>query len=102
MRLSRELRKTDIRVSLVKSGIATTELFKIASFRSYSPARGMYGPGVKPEILANRVWALIVKPQRIIYVPHFMAVVSWMEQYAGRLVDFLRERILPARLKPAR
>jgi nucleoside-diphosphate-sugar epimerase/short-subunit dehydrogenase involved in D-alanine esterification of teichoic acids len=96
-RLGALLRGTRVRVSLVKAGISTTELFRLAPLRTLLGRRSTHGLEVRPEALANRIWSLIIRPQRIIYVPGLMAVFSWMEKYAGWLVELIRDRMLPAR-----
>jgi NADP-dependent 3-hydroxy acid dehydrogenase YdfG len=100
-RLGGELRGTRVRVSLVKAGISTTELFRLAPLRNLLGRRSTHGLEVRPEVLANRIWSLVIRPQRIIYVPGLMALFSWMEKYAGWLVELIRDRLLPARANPA-
>jgi len=98
-RLARENRGTGVRVSLVKVGISTTELFRIRRLLSIVTRQRRYGVEVRPEALANRVWTLLIRPQQVAYVPQLMAVFSWIESYAGWIVDLIRERLEP---KPAR
>lgn len=96
-RLDRQLGATRVRVSLLKAGISTTELFRLAPIRSLLGRRPMKGIEVRPEELANRLWSLVIRPQRVIYVPALMALFSWLERYAGWLMERIRERLVPAR-----
>jgi UDP-glucose 4-epimerase len=96
---ARELRHTSLRVSLVKVGISTTELFWIrrllAVVRSRPFRRNRYGVELRPEDLANRIWTLLIQPQSVVYVPRVMAVFSWLDSYAGWLITLIREHLLP-------
>jgi NADP-dependent 3-hydroxy acid dehydrogenase YdfG len=100
-RLGRQLRGTRVRVSRVKAGIPTTELFRLAPLRTLLGGRSTHGLEVRPEVLANRIWSLVIRPQRIIYVPGLMALFSWMEKHAGWLVELIRDRLLAPRWNPA-
>jgi len=102
--LDRELRQFagrqhTIRVSLVKAGISTTELLRISRLLNVIRRRGAYGMEVRPETLANRIWLLIVRPEPVIYIPRVVRLFSWMETYAGWIVELIRRRLEPARVK---
>jgi UDP-glucose 4-epimerase len=96
--LNRELIGSPVRVSLVKTGIPTTELLSISRLLSVFSRRRGYGLQVRPEVLANKIWVLIIKPQAVIYIPHFIRLFSWLETYAGWLVELMRRRFAPARV----
>jgi UDP-glucose 4-epimerase len=98
-RLGKELQRTNVRVSLVKAGIPTTELLKISRLLSVFRRRRSQVLQVRPEALANRVWTLLIKPEPVIYVPNFMRLFSWLEKYAGWFLQLLADRLLPARVK---
>jgi NADP-dependent 3-hydroxy acid dehydrogenase YdfG len=101
--LNRELRRSPVRVSLVKSGIATTDLLKISRVLAvFSRRDRTYGVEVRPEVLANRIWLLLVRPEPVIYIPRFVRLFAWMETYAGWLVEFIRTRLSPVRVKTGR
>jgi len=98
--LNRELRPSPVRVSLVKAGIATTDLLKLSRVLAvFNRRRRTYGVEVRPEVLANRIWLLLVRPEPVIYIPRFMRLFAWMETYAGWLVEFIRTRLSPVRVK---
>jgi UDP-glucose 4-epimerase len=97
--IARELRRSPVRVALVKVGISTTELFRIrrllAAVSGRRFARGRHGVEVRPEVVAQRVWALVIRPQSVAYVPRLMALFSWIESYAGWLVALIRIQLGP-------
>jgi len=88
--LGRELRGTLVRVSLVKAGIATTDLLRISRLILLFSRRKGYGVEVRPEALANRIWMLLIRPEPVIYIPRRIRVFAWMDSYAGWLVDLIR------------
>jgi len=98
--LNRELSLTPVRVSLVKAGIATTDLLKISRLLAvFNRHHRSYGVEVRPEVLANRIWLLLVRPETVIYIPRFVRLFAWMETYAGWLVEFIRTRLSPVQVK---
>jgi UDP-glucose 4-epimerase len=98
--LNRELRLSPVRVSLVKAGIATTDLLKISRLlRVFSRRNRSYGIELRPDVLANRIWLLLVRPEPVIYIPRFVRLFAWMDSYAGWLVEFILTRLSPVRLK---
>jgi short-subunit dehydrogenase len=98
--LNRELRRSPVRVSLVKTGIATTDLLKISRFLAVFGRRDRtYGVEVRPEVLANRIWLLLVRPESVIYIPRIVRLFAWMETSAGWLLELIRTRLSPVRVK---
>ncbi len=92
--LYRELHGTNVHVSVVRSGAVATEFYDKAAAQ---PA-GMRIPaerfGVKPEVVANRIWNLLGKPARIAYVPRLLVFVLWVELFFGWLIDLLGPLLL--------
>jgi NADP-dependent 3-hydroxy acid dehydrogenase YdfG len=98
--LNRELRLSPIKVSLVRAGIATTDLLRISRIlRVFSRRNRSYGIELRPEVLANRIWVLLIRPEPVIYIPRFVRIFTWMETYAGWLVELVRNRLSPVRVK---
>lgn len=94
--LYRELRGTKVHVSVVNSGaVADTEFYQSASALPGAGRMPAERFGVKPEVVADRIWGLLVKPRRAIYVPRFLGLVPLLEFYFGWLMD----RIGPVLLK---
>jgi UDP-glucose 4-epimerase len=98
--LNKGLRSSPVRVSLVQAGIATTDLAKISRLiRIFSRRNRSYGVELRPEVLANRIWLLLIRPEPVIYIPRFVRFFAWMDTYAGWLVEFIRTRLSPVRVK---
>jgi len=95
--LYREMRGTRVHLSVVRAGPVTTEFCETAVRRPgglHVPTERM---GVSPETIANRVWGLIQRPRRVIYVPAILRAVPWVETSFGWLID----RIGPLLLRRA-
>jgi hypothetical protein len=43
--------------------------------------------GVTSEKVAERVWSLIQRPRRLLYVPGYMRLVPWLELSFGWIID---------------
>jgi short-subunit dehydrogenase len=98
--LNKELRLSPVRVSLVRAGIATTDLLKISRLlRIFSRRKRSYGIELRPDVLANRIWLLLIRPEPVIYIPRFVRIFSWLDNYAGWLVEFIRTRLSLVRVK---
>jgi UDP-glucose 4-epimerase len=92
--LYRELRGTRVHISVVRAGAVATGFFDRASSQLAAlrmPARRF---GVKPEAVANRVWALLRRPARVAYVPRVLGFVPWVELCFGWLIDRLGPLLL--------
>jgi short-subunit dehydrogenase len=93
--LYRELRGTSVHVSVVRAGPVKTEFCETALQRE----NGMHVPtervGVTSEQVAQRIWTLIRRPRRVIYVPDWLRVVPWAELSFGWIID----RVGPLLLK---
>jgi hypothetical protein len=85
--LYRELRGTRVHVSVVRAGPVRTEFCETALQRE----NGMHVPtervGVTSEHVAQRIWTLIRRPRRVIYVPDWLRVVPWAELTFGWVID---------------
>lgn len=92
--LYRELKGTQLHISVVKAGPVLTEFCHIASKKP----GGFHLPteriGVTPEKVAERIWKLIQRPCRAIYIPSFLALTPWLEAYFGWLIDRLGPLLL--------
>ena len=93
--LYRELTGTRIHVSVVRAGPVKTEFGEAALAQEnggHVPTEKM---GVTAEKVAERIWALIRRPRRLIYVPDYLRVVPWLELSFGWIID----RVGPLLLK---
>jgi short-subunit dehydrogenase len=93
--LYRELTGTHVNVSVVRAGAVSTSFYDVASSGPSSPRIPVDWLAIRPEAVADRVWDLIRKPTRIIYVPRILRIVPWIELTLGWLMD----RIGPLLLK---
>jgi hypothetical protein len=92
--LYRELRGTNVHISVVRPGAVGTEFFKKASSQLAAlrmPARRL---SVQPEAVANQIWRLLKRPARVAYVPGLLRVVPWVELFLGWLIDRLGPLLL--------
>ena len=93
--LHRELTGTHVHVSVVRAGPVRTEFGEVA----LSKENGGHVPtehvGVTADYVAWRIWKLMLRPRRVIYVPDWMRVVPWAELAFGWIID----RVGPLLLK---
>lgn len=93
----RELSGTNVHISVVRSGAVETEFCSSAASRPGGLHIPTENHGVSSHTVAERVWHLLQHPQRVIYVPRYMALTPWLETYFGWLID----RIGPLLLRRA-
>jgi uncharacterized protein len=91
--LYRELRGTDVRVSVVHAGPVKTGFFAATARRS-----GRHVPGerfgVPPDRVAEAVAAVLRRPRRQIYVPRWMRATTTVETCAGWLLNRIPARLI--------
>ena len=96
--LYRELSGTRVHVSVVRAGPVKTEFGEAA----LQHKNGRHVPtekvGISAEAVANRIWGLIRRPRRVIYVPDSLRIVPWLELAFGWIID----RVGPLLLKKQR
>jgi short-subunit dehydrogenase len=97
--LYRELTGTNVKVSVVRAGAVATPFYDVASQSPSSPRIPVEWIAIQPETVANRVWDLIRKPSRIIYVPRILRIVPWIELTLGWLMDRVGPLLLRYQLK---
>jgi short-subunit dehydrogenase len=85
--LYRELTGTRVHVSVVRAGAVRTEFGEVA----LSQENGGHVPtehvGVTADYVAWRIWKLMLRPRRVIYVPGWLQVVPWAELAFGWIID---------------
>jgi short-subunit dehydrogenase len=99
--LHRELAGTRVHVSVVRAGPVKTEFGEAA----LQHENGLHVPtekiGVTSEKVAERVWALVRRPRRLVYIPFYLRLVPWLELSFGWIIDRLgplllkRQKTLP-------
>jgi short-subunit dehydrogenase len=97
--LCRELAGTNVKVSVVRAGAVATPFYDVASDSPSSPRIPVEWLAIQPETVADRVWELIRKPSRIIYVPRILRIVPWVELTLGWLMDRIGPLLLRYQLK---
>lgn len=85
----RELRGTNVYVSVVRSGAVSSEFFDHAARHSEGRRIPLERLSVSPEMVAGRIWELLNRPARTAYIPRILALVPWMELAFGRVIDRL-------------
>ncbi len=93
--LYRELGGTGVRVSALRPGpVKGTGFYETGAARAAGRRIPGERCGVTTEAIAEAVWALLLRPRRVRYVPAYLAVVPWIEASAGWLMDRLGPALL--------
>jgi short-subunit dehydrogenase len=85
--LHRELAGTRVHISVVRAGPVRTEFGEAALLHK----NGLHVPtekiGVTADKVAERIWTLIRRPRRLIYIPDYLRLVPWLELSLGWIID---------------
>jgi len=100
--LYRELKGTNVHVSVVRPGAVATEFYDVAANRTTGLRIPVEKFSVRPEAVAGRVWSLLRRPRRVAYVPWSLWFVPWVEPALGWLIDLLGPMLLRHQAKTAR
>ena len=92
--LVRETRGTNVHVSVVRAGPVLTEFGEAALCKPNSGHIPTEKVGVTADHVARRIWGLLLRPQRIIHVPRWLALTLWVELSFGWLEDLLGPLLL--------
>jgi uncharacterized protein len=93
--LYRELTGTLVHVSVVRAGAVRTEFGEVALSKENGGHVPTEHAGVSADFVAWRIWKLLLRPRRVIYVPGWLRVVPWAELTFGWIID----RVGPLLLK---
>jgi short-subunit dehydrogenase len=96
--LHRELRGSKVFASIVRPGPVSTSFFKSAKRRDGGRSIPAESLGISAQRVADRIWGLVTRPRRVVYIPWYLGVVPWIEAGFGWLMDLLGPRLL--RKKP--
>jgi short-subunit dehydrogenase len=96
--LYRELRGTNVHLSLLKPGPVTTEFFDVAARKSSGRRVPAERLGVRVSAIVDCIWSLLNRPRRVAYVPSLLSLVPWVEPSLGWLIDRLGPLLLRRRL----
>lgn len=95
--LYRELRGSNVHVSVVKPGAVATPFFDEAAAATDGwpiPAKEL---AIQPDTVARRILALIKRPRRVAFVPGILGFVPWVELLFGWLIDRIGPLLLRRR-----
>jgi short-subunit dehydrogenase len=93
--LFRELTGTRVHVSVVRAGPVRTEFGEAALAKENGGHIPTEHVGVTADHVAWRIWKLLLRPRRVIYVPDWLRVVPLTELAFGWIID----RVGPLLLK---
>ena len=92
--LHRELVGTRVHISVVRAGPVLTEFGEAALAQENGGHVPTEKVGVPAEKVAERIWNLIQRPRRMIYVPEYLRIVPWLELSFGWIIDRLGPLLL--------
>ena len=92
--IHRETRGTNVQVSVVRAGPVKTEFCESALERENGGHIPTERVGVTSEHVAWRIWKLLLRPRRVIYVPRWLRIVPWVELSFGWLEDLVGPLLL--------
>jgi hypothetical protein len=92
--LHRETVRSGVHSSVVRAGPVKTEFYQVAVRSRHSlqiPAERL---GTTAGHVASRIWDLLLRPRRVVYVPRWLRIVPWVELTFGWLEDLLGPALL--------
>jgi len=92
--LHRELKGSRVHVSVVRAGPVRTEFGEVALAKENGGHVPTEHVGVTADHVAWRIWRLMLRPRRVIYVPGWLLVVPWTELAFGWIIDRLGPLLL--------
>jgi short-subunit dehydrogenase len=85
--LYRELRGSNVHVSVVRPGPVTTEFFAAAASKPAGHPVPAEAFAIGVSAIADRIWSVLNRPRRVIYVPRLLSLAPWIELSFGWLID---------------
>jgi hypothetical protein len=92
--LYRELSGTHVHISVVRAGAVASEFFQQAAQRSNGLSIPVERFAVSAECVAERIWSVLQRPRRVVYVPRLLQVTPWLEMLFGWIIDRLGPLLL--------
>lgn len=96
--LCREMHGTRVHVSVVRAGPVKTEFCESALKRENGGHVPTDKVGVTSELVARRIWNLLLHPKRVVYVPRWLGIVPWAELSFGWLEDLIGPLLLKRKI----
>ncbi|MBN1411198.1 MAG: SDR family NAD(P)-dependent oxidoreductase [Spirochaetales bacterium] len=94
MALYREMRDTNIRVSVVKPGAVKTDFFTAAASKSHAQPMPVEHSGMTPGKVAGRVVSLIKRPRKSMVIPRVFSLLPLIDMLFGWLIDLIGPGLL--------
>jgi short-subunit dehydrogenase len=85
--LHRELTRTNVHVSVVRAGPVKTEFGESALNKENGGHVPTEHVGVSADAVAWRIWKLLLRPRRLVYIPDYLRLVPWLELSFGWIID---------------
>ena len=92
--LYRELVGTPLCASIVRAGPVASEFYQAAREQPGGRPVPAERFAIKPERVAQKVWQLVQRPRRVLYVPAILSISPWLELLFGRVIDRLGPLLL--------
>jgi len=92
--LYRELVGSRLCVSVVRAGPVSSEFYQRARERPGGLPVPAERFAVPAERVAHRIWSLLPRPRRAIYVPEILRLAPWLEILFGHIIDRLGPLLL--------
>lgn len=92
--LHRELTSTEVRCSVARLGPVATEFFQQAASRPAGRPVPAQRFSISAGQVADRIWNLIQRPRKVIYIPRSLFIVPWIEVLLGGIIDQLGPLLL--------
>lgn len=98
--LYRDLSHTNVHVSVIRPGPVRSEFFDAAQSQSNGGRIPAERFSIPAEKVAERIWGLVERPRRMVFVPAWLRVVPWVEIGFGWVMDRVGPLLLEKRSKP--
>jgi len=85
--LYRELQGSNVHVSVVKPGPVTTGFFAAAASKPAGRPVPAEAFAIGVSAIADRIWSVLNRPRRVVYVPRLLSLAPWVELSLGWLID---------------
>jgi len=92
--LHRELRGSGVQAGLVCPGPVSSEFYRRAAGQPNGKTVPIERFAVPPELVAEAIAGLLVRPRRRVYVPGWLWLSRWVEPLFGGVIDLLGPLLL--------
>jgi short-subunit dehydrogenase len=87
--LQRELKGTNVRISVLRPGAVSTEFFDQVAGQPTGLPLPVRRSRITAGAIAGRIWSLLNRPRRVAYVPRLLSFIPWIEFFLGWIIDRL-------------